>query len=144
MPLTERGAEIQLLVGVNAREGAALQRSGLPVPQPVNLNGVVDTGTMYSLVDAHWLDQLAIAPVGEASVGVVGVRSPIACNQFEISLTIIHPALPRGQKRLFKSLPVLGADLKNATGDEALLGQDVLTRCRFVYDGRARTFSLDF
>jgi len=61
-----------------------------------------------------------------------------------VSLSFVHRALPRGSKRVFKSLPVLAADLQGTTGDEMLLGQDVLAPCQFFYDGRAKMFSLDF
>lgn len=44
---------------------------------------------------------------------------------------------------LLEDFPVLEAPL-SAQGIEGLIGRDVLSRCLFVYDGNANTFSLFF
>ncbi len=144
LPLVERGAVVDLALATSARDTQALRQAGLNVPPAVQLAGVIDTGTFSTVIDSQFIDQLGLSRVGKMAVQAMGHTEPLDCEQYQVSLSILHASLPRGVRRIAKSLRVLTADLQHTTGDEALLGQDILSRCRFVYDGPKKIFSLEF
>ena len=105
-PLTDGAPIVSVLIGVSAPRRQALIASGLPVPEPVVMHLLIDTGA--SCVS---LDQTAIAPLGLAPTGRATVHTPSTdaaaphfCNQYDVSL--ILPA-PEGPPLVLEALPIL-------------------------------------
>jgi len=144
LPITERGAVVDLLVGLSTREAQVLRRAQREIPQEIALQGVIDTGARSTVIDADFVSRLRLDSAGSTSVLAVGATVPLSCDQFNVCLWVVHPSLARGKLRVAKSLFVLRADLRNSTGDDALIGQDLLAQWRFLYNGPARAFSLEF
>jgi hypothetical protein len=64
---------------------------------------------------------------------------PVVCNEFDVSLTIIHPQLAIA----FGIVPIIECT-PLAPGFTALLGRDLLAHCVLIYHGQANPFSLSF
>jgi predicted aspartyl protease len=144
LPLIEGGAVVDLLVGISASDAHLLRLAGQLVPLPVAAKGLIDTGAVFSCIDSQILRQLGQEPVQKVNVVTASSGAAVVvCDQFEVSLTLVHPALARGKARLAKSLAVAELDFTGLPED-ALVGQDVLAHCKFVYDGKTKHFSLTF
>ena len=61
--------DIRVLVGLPVR--ASLQRAGVPVPPPVAVKAMIDTGAMASVIDPSTAQLLGLQPVG-----VVMINTP--------------------------------------------------------------------
>jgi hypothetical protein len=143
LQLDQGGAVVDLRVGLStsAAKGLRQRKESLPIPVPAK--GLLDTGSVFSCIDYHIADELGlIHPTGKQEVRTLRHQEePIELDVFEMSLTLVHPKLPRGRLRIARSLPVLCGNVK-ALGEDVLLGQDVLKRLRFIYNGKEGTFSL--
>jgi hypothetical protein len=65
--------------------------------------------------------------------------APHAALQFDVSLTLLHPALFRN----WSAVPVVEAALA-PQGIRGLIGRNILAECLFLYDGPASRFILGF
>jgi hypothetical protein len=70
------------------------------------------------------------------------------CNTFDVSLMVSLPSVSMATPAATTSLqipvvPVAGINLQGMN-IEALIGRDILCRCLFVYDGRARQWMIAF
>jgi hypothetical protein len=68
--------------------------------------------------------------------------APIICNQYDASLTILHPRHPG---LTFTTVPIFECNsLSPGSTYQAILGRDLLSQFLFVYDGPAGTFILAY
>jgi hypothetical protein len=136
------GPVINAFVGVSGPRLAALTKAGVPIPNPVLVRALVDTGASHTVVDptvmkALGLDPRRIAKTITPSTGA----TPHKCFTYDISFHV-----PLGTATsLFSKLAweVSSLELKHQ-GFEVLLGRDILAEGMLVYDGRANTFALAF
>jgi predicted aspartyl protease len=134
------GPQLELYVGVSHPRQNALQQAGGPIPQPILIRGLVDTGASTTAIDPAVINGLQIQPTGSMSVLTPSTgATPHQANTFDVSVTI--PVA--GVTFALGALQVFEAAL-NVQGIQALIGRDVLANCLFVYDGRAKIFSLAF
>ena len=71
------------------------------------------------------------------------VMPKLAVNVFDVSVGIRNFADPMGPELMEPTLSVM--ELTNSLGTvEVLIGLDFLLACRFLLDGPARQFSLEF
>src|SRR5580700_1224950 len=118
------GPLIHAFVGVSGPRGVALTKAGQPVPNPVVVKALVDTGASNTVVDptvmkALGLDPRRIAQTITPSTGAI----PHKCYTYDVSLHV-----PLGTATaLFSKLAweVSCLDLKHQ-GFEVLLGRDIL------------------
>ncbi len=131
---------IDLAVGVSKPRADALMANSLSVPPPMRIRALIDTGASCTCVDSDVLSQLALSPTGNVQIHTPSTSgSPHSCNQYDISLMLLHPNLTL----TFGVVPVIESNLISQ-GIQALIGRDLLTRCLFVYDGSAGAFALAF
>ena len=131
---------MQLVVGVSTTRAAALRRAGLPLPLPVAVRALIDTGASGTVIHEPALATLGLQPSGIANIhtpSTAGVSKP--CYKYDVGLAV----LDRTTNFIIGNRSVIATDL-SGTGTEALIGCDVLATCLFVYDGRAQTFTLAF
>jgi hypothetical protein len=122
---------------------AALQAANSPVPAPVPIRALVDTGASCSCVDPSVLTSLGLTPTGSARINTPSNGSePVDLPQYDVAL-IIPPATPGQSPLIFPIIPVVASQLR-AQGIEALIGRDILSHCILVYNGTVNFFSLAF
>jgi hypothetical protein len=141
LQISPTGPVLELFVGVSLPRSDALKKAGLPVPNPVKIRALIDTGASCTSIDPSVLKVL-----GVVSTGVIPIHTPSTvsgkphlANQFDASLVLPHPLITR----TFFAVPVIESALTHQ-GIQALLGRDILRFCLFAYDGEAQTFCLAF
>jgi hypothetical protein len=148
LPLNAAGnlvgmATVDVLVTVSLPRAAHLQHTGQAVPAPVSGRAFLDTGSVYTLVDAPILAGLGLTtPAGQLLI-VSANGQTTSCPRFDIGLTIVHPQQGPQQNLVLPSVPVLAVPLAGF-GVEAVIGCDILSQCLFVYDGPAGGFALAY
>jgi hypothetical protein len=114
----------------------------MPVPTPVVVKALVDTGASHTVVDASILKSLGIEPkrIAKTITPTTGA-TPHRCHTYDVAIHI-----PLGTaSSLFSKLAweVTCLELKHQ-GFEMLLGRDILAEGILIYDGKAGTFSMAF
>ncbi|OAI46133.1 hypothetical protein AYO44_11895 [Planctomycetaceae bacterium SCGC AG-212-F19] len=143
-PLSPQGAVLDILLALSAGEVKRLRHALQPIPQSLAMQALVDTGASHTSVDSHafqsfGLPAMKVILVSTASTG----STPLPREQYEVSLTILHPT---GDPRLhivLDPLIVTHADLLPAQ-IPALIGCDLLNRWVFNYDGPRQQFRLTY
>ncbi len=131
-------------VGVSAARKDALAAAKQPIPNPVRVSALIDTGASGTCVDPSVLQQLALTPTGKAIVNTPSTGStPHISDQFDVGIWI-PGSTPSDPVFFLQNLPVISAELLQQQGFHALIGRDILSMCLFVYDGPTRQFSLAY
>jgi len=144
LPLVADGAVVDILVGLCAPDVQRLRTALQPIPQPVAMRAVLDTGSLFTCVDSQAFTALGLSPTGTiriltASTGAAAVDR----DQYDVSLTIVHPGGNPAWNLEIGSWTTTDSPLQ-PTGIPALIGIDLLARCRFIYDGRGGMFTLEY
>ena len=137
--LTADGPVIDVLLALTPADAGKLRSAGQPVPAPLTVRALLDSGASDSCIDTRCVQTLALAPKGTRTFYTPSLAGPQTLTEYEVSLTLLHPQA----SYTFYSLPVAAAVL-SPQGIEALLGRNVLKQCLFVYDGHGGTWSLGF
>jgi hypothetical protein len=138
-PLSSNSALVELAVGVGAVHAAALAAAGRPVPTPIPVRALIDTGAKRTCVDAGVLAALSVRSTDVRNVRTVSTGpATLVTRVFDVSIL----AGTRGEP-IDGDLAVLEAALAHH-GIQCLLGRDALLVCVLVYDGPGRRYSLSF
>ncbi|HMB53752.1 MAG TPA: hypothetical protein VKU40_10565 [Thermoanaerobaculia bacterium] len=131
------------VVTVSRSRAAALKTANKPVPKPVPIRALVDTGASCSSVDPDVLAKLSLTPTGVASLFTSSTGAqPHDCDQYDVGLLI--PGPPGAQPFLKETVPVVAASFFEHHGFHALVGRDVLSSCVLTYNGSMGWFTLAF
>jgi hypothetical protein len=126
--------DVQLSPGWQALQ--AMQSTGTPLPVPITVAAMMDTGAAASVVQAGLAQQLGLQPIGAQLINTASTQG-VLCYQYVIHMTLPttgHTSLP-----IHFELPFLEAPLK-AQRIQCLLGRDFLAHGVFVYSGPTNTF----
>ena len=141
--ILDRGAVVDLFVGVSTHRRVVLHRNGFAIPPRVLVRAQIDTGSSFSVIRPDVLRlKLDIKPFDKinAHAVTVDVDRVESIEQYTVSLSLTAEQT----EMLIQDVAVLGAYFGPAGDIEALIGRDVLDHCLFVYDGPRRIFSLAF
>ena len=138
-PFDLEGMFVDVLVSCGSDHLARLLARGKPLPSPLWVRGMIDTGTNVSAVSLAIIHQLEIPP-GKAARSE-GIAGEFASHYYEVSLTIADKSAPG---RTPYSPPDVSVIHLEAAGVDVLIGLDLLVACRLVVDGPARLFTLEF
>jgi hypothetical protein len=144
LPLTAQGeAVVQVTVGVTKARALLLRSAGQPVPAPVAVPALLDTGAAFTCIDPTVRQALGLVPSVAHTAFTVGARRGQRVNYYRASLTVVHPS---GDVQLNLSIPLLDVTEVHLalTGHSVLIGCDVLAGCEFHYGGRNRVFALSY
>ncbi len=131
---------IDVLVGVSNPKKQALLAAQLPVPNPVPIRALIDTGSSCTCLDPTIIQQLGLVATGTTPmITPTTGPNPVNCNQYDIHLILVHPALHFN----LLALAVVESQVLHQ-GFHLLLGRDVLAGCHLSYQGHSQTFSLCF
>ena len=147
--LSEGEPIVDLLVGIPSAFRRNLQSSGRPIPVPVKLRAVIDTGFSGNiLINETCVKQFGLKPKGWNKVGFPRDKEEryFALYAWEIDLSIKFPNPTRGGTSiLIDPVSAIVVELINsASGAQALIGQGILQACVFTYDGNRGVLKLTF
>jgi Retroviral aspartyl protease len=130
------------LVGLRRPEVRKLRAAGRPLPAPVAVRALLDTGAECTCIDPQALGGLSLPLKGLGLTNVPALGGLTATPQRDASLTIIHPA-GAAQNLVIHEHPVVELAL-GQLGYQMLIGRDLLDQWLFVRNGPASTFSLSY
>jgi Aspartyl protease len=132
---------IHAIVGVSVPRQIALQAAGQPIPHPVTVSLLIDTGAQGTCLDPAAVQSLALTPTGSVLMQTPSTgATPHPCNLYDVSLMI--PA-PTGAPFFLEATPILESLLR-PQGIDGLLGRDILARCVLFYNSPMGGFTLAY
>lgn len=134
--LIRRGPVLDALIAVAAPVGLLLRANGLPVPPPVPVPALIDTGAGHSAISGTIARHLGLLPVGEALISMPD-REPRAVRTVRYAVQIVLPAL----NTVF-DVTVIEAQFDESIG--AVLGRDILASAIFLYVGATGHCTISF
>jgi hypothetical protein len=142
VPIGKDGPVIDLGIWVARAMAHTLVAQGLVVPPPQIIRALIDTGADRTAIHPN-----ALALVSSSPAGTILVRRPASTtsgrrvNLHDLRLAFSGPLVSptRGSWVEIEAAAVAPAD----PGILALIGRDMLSRCRFVYDGLKGELILD-
>jgi hypothetical protein len=140
--ISDEGPLVDVMVSVPTARRMVLERLQLPVPEPVRIKAVLDTGASISGVDPGVLETLELA--GEVDIMYVHTPStfddPFPCPVYVVNFSLIC-----GTNLLTcKDMRILASGFRGNEEAQALVGRDVLAHCNFEYLGPEARFILAF
>jgi hypothetical protein len=139
LPITSEGHELSVLIGLDGRSTTALVAAGTPVPRPLLVRGILDSGSSITTVNRQVIQALGLPLFAQHSTQTVA--GTVAVNLYDASLSIP----PMG--RLTASLLVLSdllvmEPMHPLVGIDVLVGRDVLAHLLSIMDGPQAAFTL--
>src|SRR5262249_31560885 len=141
--LDPQGALVQVLAGWSAARARQLQLALRPVPPAISAKALLDTGAEITCVESSLIQSLSLPFGGSVLAHVPAVGGLTAGALYPASVTIVHPSGNAAANLVIGNLSVLEVQLA-ALGYEALIGRDILARCRLLYDGPRQRFWLRY
>jgi hypothetical protein len=144
LPISINGASMNALIGVSEGRNGALNAAGLPIPDLVKVDALLDTGASATCVDPSVLEKLSLTPTGQTLIKTPSTgNNPVSCDQYDVSIFV--PPASQSQIPLFiGTLPVVCTELLASQGFHVLVGRDVLAQCIFIYNGSMNWFTLSY
>jgi hypothetical protein len=140
-PVTAAGLEVAVSIGLDGKTMAAPQAAGSSIPPPVWARALLDTASDVTSVAAWVLQHLAQLPATTAATHTAS--GAVAVNLYEVSFSLVAPRQTRGP--MFVQPSLLVSELSTVLPDaDVLVGLDILLQTRFLLDGPAGLFTLDF
>ncbi len=118
-----------------------MQSGGQPIPPPLHVRALVDTGTDLTALSASCIRRLGVPVENRVKTHTVG--GIVIVDTFMVSLSI-------GAAGRMPSPMLVQADLEVTclphplNNFDALIGLDVLAECLLIYDGPGKQFTLAF
>jgi hypothetical protein len=142
-PLLGDGVFLDIEVGWSHGMAKKARSAFRPVPPPLLIAAMIDTGAEITCIDSAIIQQLGLQ-FGGISLTNVPAQSGLSISTTnDVSLIIRHPSGDTGKHFQIGNLTILELNLSALTC-QALIGRDVLTACRFLYDGQRNRFLLKY
>lgn len=143
LPIISEGPLVNIEVGWSRARAKVLRKTLQPVPPPVQFEALIDTGADTTCLDPTIIAQLGFLLGGITLANVPATGGLIPALEHDVSLRILHPSGNGILDLLFTDLLILELEL-GTVGYQALLGQDVLAQCDFLYQGPSGQFQLTY
>jgi len=142
LPFTPKGGvRVQAQITISQTNLLHLRRTHQPIPQPVPVVALLDTGAERTCVDPAIVTRLRLPISGSGLSASPGVATgpailggSLPSFSYEAGLVILHPVTKPPSNLVVLDLIVDELPLA-AFGIEAVIGRDVLASCVLVYDG---------
>jgi len=142
-PLQADGVLIEAQFAWSATRAQQLRAALRPVPPSVQAKALLDTGAEITCLDTQLVQALGL-PLGGLTLANLPAHGGLTGGAlYQAALTIVHPSGNAVDNLITNDLSVLGLSL-SALGYEAILGRDILAKCRFLYDGLGNRFELEY
>ncbi len=142
--LSPNGPLVNAAISVSKVRSDALQLEKRPIPPPVNVRALIDTGASGSCIDPSIRTQLGLTPTGTTKAHSPGTKkdAPHDVDQFDVGIFI--PGLTATSRAFYiPTVQVMEFDLDHQ-GFQVILGRDILTSCVLIYEGQAGLFTLTY
>ncbi len=144
------GLRVQVQITLGRPELLRRRQARLPIPQPLSVIALLDTGAERTCIDPSVVTRLALPPSQPGFVlapGTPGGLPVFGGSTFgfssEAGLAILHPVTKPPSNLVVHELEVDELPLA-AFGIEAVIGRDVLAACVLVYNGPAGSATLAY
>jgi hypothetical protein len=144
------GIRVQALIALGRPEVVRLRRAKMPIPQPITVTAILDTGAERTCIDPSIVRRLNLPVSGQGFVASPGVGVGPAIFggatfgfTYEAGLVILHPVTKPPSNLVIHELEVDELPLQSF-GIEAVIGRDVLASCVLVYNGTAGSATLAY
>ncbi len=143
------GLRTRVRITVNRATLLKLRATRQPVPQPVIVDAMIDTGAERSCIDPAVVQRIALPLYAFGFASAPGTNAPVipalggtTVNAiYQAGLALIHPA-PHSDlvvpEIMLETLPLA------QFGIEAVIGRDVLASCVLVYNGPTGSATLAY
>jgi hypothetical protein len=140
-PLTHDGAIVEVLVGVSHHRAMMLQARQLPIPEPIRLRLLVDTGASCTNIAQGCLDALGSESTGSTQIHTASSgTTPVDCDEYDVSM-VFPDSLPApwgiASLTVIECLPLDGPI-------DGLLGRDILNGAILTYNPFANVVTISF
>jgi hypothetical protein len=139
-PVDANGLSLSLMFGLNGNALAQLAAAGKPLPAPVLVRGVIDTGSDVTCLAAPIVQQLRLPVLTQRTTQTVA--GPLQVNIYEASLGIPDPGHSSRHLLVLDQLIIMELVQPPSPGIDALLGLDVVLQLLLFLDGPRREFTL--
>jgi hypothetical protein len=147
MPLLDvsigpNGPIIEVRLWVVPQDAVDMAVAGLPVPRPISVPGLVDTGAEVTAIQrslAEWMG-VPVFSFLEARSSVLGDEARIVAV-YRIQMTFGPLEAPDPPK--WRTISAVGVSVVSP-GATVLIGRDLLATCRSTYDGRKRRLMISY
>jgi hypothetical protein len=136
----DRPPVIDLAVAVTEEQAELQEAEGLPVPLPVIVPALLDTGARESLISQDVADQLGLDRRGIRNV--FGVEGNISVSGHLCVVRVFYGGVPTNL--LAYSASVIAVPNLNHLGARMILGRDLLRLCVVIYNGTHSTCTFTF
>ncbi len=136
------GPIIEVRIWLVPADAADMAAAGLPVPQPISVRGLVDTGAEVTAIQHSLVEWMGISTLHfvEARSSVLGFDSRVApVHQVQMTFGSLGASDPPK----WRTINALGVSVVSP-GATVLIGRDLLATCRFTYDGRKRRLMISY
>ena len=119
-----------------------MAKEGLPIPAPVIVRALIDTGASCTCLDSAVIAKLGLVPIGTVLMHTPSTAgSAVSRNQFDVAVGVVMDA---GEIHVPSMIiPVIESALVSQ-GIQALLGRDLLEKGILIFDGRHKSLTLAF
>jgi hypothetical protein len=111
------GPRCDLYLAVSVPRENALKAAGLPIPAPILVKGLVDTGASVSGVDPETIEKLGLVATGVTSVLTPSTQEGVPHQARSYDVRLLIPASPASW--IIPALAVIESNLK-AQGFEVI------------------------
>jgi hypothetical protein len=136
LPIEPLGALVDVELGWAKARARAARLAGQPIPPPVQVRALIDTGAETSCLDTTYVRQLGLPFGGLSLANLPASGGTQFAPEHDASLTVLHPSGQRANNSTWT--------WEHSAGYQALLGRDVLAWCRLLYDGPGARFKLRY
>ena len=135
--LISKGPIISVMIGLPKTLRALRTEKKQPIPNPISVNALVDTGASFTGISQRVAKDLNLTPHGAIKVLTAG--EPTLSNLYEVYVDI---GTAFRTHIILDPLRVSATPLIGQTDIDCLIGRDLLRQTVFIYIGYADTFSL--
>jgi hypothetical protein len=130
--LHQTGPQLQIAIGLQPAAEQAVRDAGDPLPAPVALPCMIDTGATLTIIAQGTGAKLGLKPVGVVTMSTASHKG-VPCEQYAVRL-----AMPNN---IIIDITATEMPMPDPS-TQALIGRDILSQCVLVYVGYAETFTL--
>lgn len=131
--LVQSGPILELFLSIPDELRDVLEKNKEPIPKPVKLMAMIDTGATGTVIAQDIIDRLSINPISTRLMNTPSSEN-VQCYTYQTLLTI-----PQNKIRI--NAEIIAAPLKGQH-IKCLIGRDILQYCVFTYIGYINQFTL--